>query len=93
MILGIVAWVGFAVSGLLSVQYDLTWLPFPFFALFAAAVLMNMLWIKCPRCLGRLGMTNLPLTPSGKWLGMRPMNYCPYCGVSIDESVAADHES
>jgi hypothetical protein len=93
MILAIVAWLGCAVTGLLSVQYDLAWLPGPFFALFFAAVLLNMFWLKCPRCRGSLGLTNLPLTARGKWLGMKPMNYCPYCGISLDESVVAGQES
>jgi hypothetical protein len=85
MVLGFAAWLGFAASGVIAAQHRVTWLPFAFFVLFAAAVLGNLYWLKCPRCRGPLGITNLPLTERGAWF-MRKMDFCPYCGVSLDET-------
>ena len=39
-------------------------------------------WIKCPRCSVRLGQIAITLGIPG--LKPKP-NFCPYCGVSLDE--------
>jgi hypothetical protein len=85
MILAFAAWLGFAFSGVLAAQQGISWLPLPFFALFGVAVLLNIFWLKCPRCAGSLGMTNASLT-GRVGLFSRRINFCPYCGVSLDET-------
>jgi len=85
MILAFAGWLGFVFSGILATQHGTWWLPFPFFALFGSAVLLNMFWLKCPRCAGPLGMTNASLTGRVGLL-YRRINFCPYCGVSLDET-------
>ena len=40
--------------------------------------------VRCPRCngnIGHLGMTAL----TGHWFWARPMAFCPYCKVDLDE--------
>ena len=41
--------------------------------------------VRCPRCQGNIGSSYLPLR---KWpLSMKPINFCPFCGVSLDEAM------
>lgn len=40
-------------------------------------------WSRCPRCQARLG-TGMSLSNRAR---AGPINYCPYCGVSLDEPV------
>ena len=89
LILGLSAWVGFALTGILAPPRHLPWLVLPFFALFLAAALLNIYWIRCPRCRGAIGLTSAVLTGRGGWLGRR-IDFCPYCGVSLDESWSKD---
>jgi hypothetical protein len=49
---------------------------------FGGAIL-SMLWIKCPRCSVRLGQS-IAGSLGVPWLKPQP-NFCPYCGVSLDE--------
>jgi hypothetical protein len=86
MILAFVSWVGFALTGVVfAAQYQTLWLTFLFFAMFGAAVMLHMFWLRCPRCAGPVGMTNLRFT-GGTGVLTRRMDFCPYCGVSLDES-------
>jgi hypothetical protein len=51
------------------------------FLTFGGAIIA-MQWIKCPRCLVRLGQLAMILGVPG----LRPQpNFCPYCGVRLDE--------
>jgi len=80
------AWLGFAALAFYATQHRISWLTFVFFILFAATVLLaNSYWLKCPRCRGPLRMTCLPLTERSAWLTGK-MDYCPFCGVSLDET-------
>lgn len=39
--------------------------------------------VRCPRCDGNVGAANLPLR---RWpLGLRPIDFCPFCGTGLDE--------
>ncbi len=48
-----------------------------------AGGLLSVVWIKCPRCSVRVGQSiaNSLVVPFFKPVP----NYCPYCGVSLDE--------
>jgi hypothetical protein len=56
-----------------------------FFAGAMAAIIGILFFIRCPRCKGLLGTNNAPLIRN--WIGVlgRRINFCPYCGVSLDE--------
>jgi len=83
--LAIVSWLGFGVSiSLVDESVGFPALTFFFFACFGASVLGILLFLKCPRCRGPLGATNATLK-MGDFLFTRRMNFCPYCGVSLDE--------
>ena len=78
------AWAGCGFGVILGVKTGLPWLFLPFFAAFGAAVLVGFYWLRCPRCQGPVGMTRASLTKGGRGL-RRSINYCPYCGVSLDD--------
>ncbi len=84
MVLAFLAWLGGGLSAIFRVKDGLPWLPLPFFALFGAAVLLHLYWLRCPRCRGPLGIVNASLTKEGGGLRRR-INFCPYCGISLDE--------
>ena len=77
---GLCAWLSLAVSASAGVRN-----PLVFFAgvlVFGGATL-SMLWIKCPRCSVRLGQS---IAGTMAIPGLKPQpNFCPYCGVSLDE--------
>ena len=85
LILAIASWLGFGASMPFAAESGgFPALSFLFFAGFGAAVLGIMLFLKCPRCRGPLGATNATIKMDNL-LFTRRMNYCPYCGVSLDE--------
>jgi hypothetical protein len=51
------------------------------FPIFAGAIIGMMFFVKCPRCSARLGQFTMQ-TPFSTG---RQMNFCPYCGVNLDE--------
>jgi hypothetical protein len=54
--------------------------------LFAGAVLTMQWTVRCPKCKARLGQTiAMPLAFS--WGSGPKVNFCPYCGVNLDEAV------
>ena len=58
------------------------------FLLFAGATLAVQWAVRCPRCSQKLGQeiglrVGLPLFK-------KPPNFCPYCGVSLDEPCSPD---
>lgn len=58
------------------------------FLVFGGAILA-LQWIKCPRCSTRLGQMVMPLAVRA----FKPQpNFCPYCGVSLDEPRAHQHQ-
>ena len=62
---------------------DFTWLPIAGFLTFFAAMISVQWFTKCPKCNSRLGhdmSQRLGLTFFGK-----APNFCPFCGVSLDE--------
>jgi len=61
-------------------------LPFVGLALFFGAILALQRLVKCPNCKARLGQTiAMPLALS--WGSGPKVNFCPFCGVNLDEPV------
>jgi hypothetical protein len=60
-------------------------LPIVGFVLFGGSILALQRIAKCPKCKANLGQTiAMPLALN---LGSGPrINFCPYCGVSLDEA-------
>jgi hypothetical protein len=59
-------------------------LPLVGFVLFFGAILAMNWLVKCPKCKAKIGRTiAMPLTFS--WGSGPKINYCPYCGVNLDE--------
>ena len=60
----------------------------PFFVLafipFIAAILFINFGVRCPRCKGNLAMTPAAYPNFSR---KHRFNFCPYCGVSVDESI------
>ena len=50
---------------------------------FAGAVLSLVFFLRCPRCKGRLGHFSQHLFSKKAFFSH--INYCPFCGVSLDE--------
>jgi len=60
--------------------------------LFAGAILAMQWTLKCPKCKARVGQTiAMPLAFS--WGAGPKINFCPYCGVSLDEPVPGTEPS
>lgn len=77
---GLGAWLTLALSASAGMQNPLVLLAA--FLVFGGAIL-SMLWIKCPRCSVRLGQS---IAGTMAIPGLKPQpNFCPYCGVSLDE--------
>jgi hypothetical protein len=85
IIVGVASWLGFGLAGFWTREHGPPWLAIPFFVAFAAVVLLNFYWLRCPRCHGSVGLVNASLTGGGGWLRPR-INFCPFCGTSLDDA-------
>ena len=54
------------------------------FAVFGASILAMLFWIRCPKCGTQFGQ--LAMEIGFHWGTHRKVNYCPYCGVGMDEA-------
>ena len=61
-------------------------LPLAGFAGFASAILAMQFFVKCPKCRARLAQT-IAMYVAFQWGGRRQVNFCPFCGVNLDEPV------
>lgn len=59
------------------------------FVLFGGAALLLGLWIRCPKCSRRLGQTIAVPVAFG---GMKAPNFCPFCGVDLDQPMPTSPE-
>jgi hypothetical protein len=60
-------------------------LPLAGFLLFAGSILAMRWTVKCPKCKAKLGQTiAMPLAFS--WGTGPKINFCPYCGVNLNEA-------
>jgi hypothetical protein len=87
--LAVVSWLGAAGSMFLAANGNVPWLFFVFFVGFAVAILGIMFFLRCPRCGGPIGATNATLV-TDQMLFVRRINFCPYCGISLDEPYAGN---
>jgi hypothetical protein len=85
-------WLGmFATTTLGGVGPSSPWIGPALVVLFAGFVgSLGGMWffLRCPRCKGSLGSNNAPFLKERLGLFGRRLNYCPYCGVSLDEPYA-----
>jgi hypothetical protein len=58
----------------------------PVFGVILLGVIGTNFLVRCPRCRGNLSRVG-PLS-ARPWLGRRSVANCPFCGVSLDSSVA-----
>src|SRR5579862_1203729 len=76
------AWLLFPLSAAISRGHDPPLMAIIAAVLFASAFLYLQLAVRCPKCVRRLGQTiAMPVAFAGK----SAPNFCPYCGVSLDE--------
>ena len=54
--------------------------------LFGGAILAMYRIVRCPKCKARLGKT-IAMTLTFSWGSGPKVNFCPFCGVSLDEPV------
>lgn len=59
------------------------WFPFVGWAMFMAGIITVQWFTKCPKCETRLGQ-EMSWKIGARFWGKAP-NFCPYCGVSLDE--------
>ena len=57
------------------------------FLMFIGAILAVQR-VKCPRCATRLGQVAMLI--GAQWGKKRRLNFCPYCGTSLDDSMKKD---
>jgi hypothetical protein len=74
----------FATGGFCAYKYKVWWVPLPLIAPLVAVAIVGMQLLKCPRCGGAHGSRELRIGGGKKWFGRR-MEFCPYCGVGLDE--------
>jgi hypothetical protein len=82
MAIGFLAWV--SIPAWMSITRDRgqPYVPFAAMAVFALAALGMQFFVRCPRCKVRLGQIGVQVGISF----LKPtVNFCPYCGVSLDE--------
>jgi hypothetical protein len=80
LVIGAGAWVALALTGLTGITNPAV--AGLGFAVFFAAILAIQ-FIKCPRCATRLGQVAMLIGPL--WSGKKSINFCPYCGVNLNE--------
>ena len=82
------AFVGFALAVALAIFFERETKDSPLFFIaiipFLAAVVFINFGVRCPRCKGNLSMTPAAYPTFSK---KHRFNFCPYCGVSVDENV------
>ena len=78
--IGIGAWLLIAATRVTRAEN--LWLTLCAFAVFFGAI-VSIQWIKCPRCATRLGQVAMLI--GAVWSSRKTINFCPYCGVDINE--------
>jgi hypothetical protein len=65
-----------------SVKLGIPWLRYLAAAVFLAAIPLNRLLLRCPRCRGSIGAAKEK--PRKMLAPFLPGQLCPYCGVSLE---------
>jgi hypothetical protein len=82
-IVGFLFWVAFAASIFLHKEGGTFFLSLIPFAGFAGTIWYVMFFIRCPRCAAPLGQASMHM--SGVFTGKSKLNFCPNCGVNLNE--------
>jgi hypothetical protein len=84
-IIGFLFWLAFAATIFMPGEGNMFFVSFIPFAGFGGTILYAMYSVKCPRCSASLGHVSMSLrSPFSRKV---KLNYCPNCGVSLDETV------
>jgi hypothetical protein len=81
--LGFLALLAFAGSMFVAAHWGVRLLPLVLFLPFIGIVIVQMFFVRCPRCNGHLGQLlaqTMALTRS-----KTHMTHCPFCGVSFND--------
>jgi hypothetical protein len=82
MAIGLLAWLSIPLWLSVTHEREQPYVPFAAMAVFASAALGMQLFVRCPRCKVRLGQIGVQVGINF----LKPtVNFCPYCGVSLDE--------
>lgn len=55
--------------------------------IFIGGIIYLTFFLRCPRCSGRVGQT-IAWALLFQWGWQQRVNFCPYCGVKLDEPVS-----
>jgi hypothetical protein len=93
--LAIAGWLTLAIGGSLAKDMPAGMPPFALpllgFAMFGGSIVALQWLVRCPKCRARLGQTiAMPLAFS--WGSGPKINFCPFCGVNLDEPRPAPQE-
>ena len=86
----IVAYSGFALFALgMVLDAGEPWfsVALPGFAVFFAATVYLLLFLRCPACRGPIGYT--VNHPSGPFSVSRKIRFCPFCGIPLDSELGS----
>jgi hypothetical protein len=81
--LGLLAWLAFAGSMFVAAEWGTRLLPFVVFLPFIGVVIVQMFFVRCPRCNGNLGQ--LLTQTMAPWRLKTQVTHCPFCGVSFND--------
>ena len=82
MAIGLAAWLSIPLWMAATHDPAQPYVPFVAITVFGSAVLGMQFFVRCPRCKARLGQIGMQIGISF----LKPtVNFCPYCGVSLDE--------
>jgi hypothetical protein len=88
MAIGRIAWLSMPVWMSVLLDRGQLYVAFAAMAVFASAAIGMQFFVRCPRCKVRLGQIGVQVGISF----LKPtVNFCPCCGVSLDEPRASDY--
>jgi FtsH-binding integral membrane protein len=80
--IGLLAWLSIPLWLSVTRAREQPYVPFAAMAVFASAALGMQFFVRCPKCKVRLGQIGVQV---GIGFLKPTVNFCPYCGVSLDE--------
>jgi hypothetical protein len=85
LLVALASWIGCAASLSFSTSSQYPPWFYAFFIVVFGIALLGFYRLKCPRCRTALGTNAFRIVGIGSGLSKR-IEYCPYCGVSLDET-------